>query len=515
MRTRRYVAAGVGIILAVILAVVLRPRDTGRSTTASHEPAVTESEAVGEPEAEGEPELEGEGARAGSAEVQEEQEVTAKRLEALQVAKAAGKFGTVAATTNPATGWVGSRAMSQSFDDWEPAVATDAHAPWVYLLTTRYGSDPPDCAHHCPSPFLALAISKDGGATFGTQKPVCLCLGSKAQYDPTIEVVRNTGAVYSVFLNADRHNGFSTVFTKSTDHGATWSDPVHVYGNVSWTDKPEVATSPSGKDIYVSWNGPQVGDLYVGQSHDYGRTWTQQKLSDDKRYYYAYDARVLSDGTALFSESSIQYSGAKSVEGEVWHHAVISRDKGKTWENRIVAKVPIGESCVADGCNPDFYIGQTSVVSDAPGHLVFAYEGPTVSGGPQRVYVSRSSDGGRTWSAGTPLSAPGENATQPRLASSGGGDARIWYMQTADGDNPDAWNVWYRGSANGGTSWSAPLKIDDAPAGAAGYVYADGFGEVYGDYGEIAVTNTGKTVAVWGEGFSYTGPGGSWFNIQR
>ena len=48
--------------------------------------------------------------------------------------------------------------------------------------------------------------------------------------------------------------------------------------------------SASGKDVYVSWNGPQGGDLYVGQSHDYGATWTQQKLVTDKRYYYAYDA---------------------------------------------------------------------------------------------------------------------------------------------------------------------------------------------------------------------------------
>ena len=48
-----------------------------------------------------------------------------------------------------------------------------------------------------------------------------------------------------------------------------------------------------------------------------------------------------------------------------------------------------------------------------------------------------------------------------------------------------------------------------------GYIGANGFGEIYGDYGEIAVTNIGKTIATWGEGFSYTGPGGSWFNIQR
>jgi len=226
---------------------------------------------------------------------------------------------------------------------------------------------------------------------------------------------------------------------------------------------------------------------------------------------------VLADGTVVFSESSLQYAGLKNVEGEVWHHAVISRDRGATWEDNVVAKVPVGEACVAAGCKPDFYIGQTSVVSDAPGHLVFAYEGPAVGGSPQRVYVATSSDEGRTWSAGKPLSVSGEDATQPRLASSGGGNVRMWYMQTSGGDDPDAWNVWYRSSTNGGASWSSPVKIDDASpgGGAPGYINANGFAEIYGDYGEIAVTNTGKTFATWGEGFSYTGPGGTWFNVQR
>ncbi len=453
--------------------------------------------------------------RAGASEVQEQDQLASERLAALAQAWSSGAFGKKAApTVQAALGWVGSRLLSPTTDDWEPAVATDPAAPNVYLLTTRYGVAPPGCTSHCPSPFISLTSSTDGGTTFGAQVPLCVCLGSKAQYDPTIEVVPDTGAVYSAFLNGDRHDGFSTVFTKSTDHGKTWSAPVHVYGNVSWTDKPEIATSASGKDVYVSWNGPQGGDLYVGQSHDYGATWTQQQLSDDKRYYYAYDARVLGDGTVVFSESSLEYSGSKNVGGEVWHHAVISRDAGATWENVVVAKVPIGEACVAAGCKPDFYIGQTSVVSDAPGHLVFAYEGPQTAGGAQRVYLSASSDGGRTWSAGMPLSVAGENATGPRLASFGG-VLRLWYMQTAGGDDPDAWNVWYRSSSDGGATWSAPVKISDAPPGATGYVGGSGFDEIYGDYGEIAVTSTGKTFATWGEGFSYTGPGGTWFNVQR
>jgi hypothetical protein len=502
MRRSRSVVAGLLVIVvgAVLLAVI---RADGGSPASA--PKDGGSQVSGDPDAE---------ARAGNNESEEEGNLTAERLDALAAAKAAGKFGgKAAATTNPATGWVGSRLLNPATDDWEPAVAADPKAPYVYMLTTRYGQ-PKTCSSHCPTPYLAFTTSTDGGSTWGPQAPLCVCLGSKAQYDPTIEVVPNTGAVYSVFLNADRAGAFSAAFMKSTDHGATWTDPVHVYGNVSWTDKPEVTMDATGKDVYVSWNGPQGGDLYIGQSHDYGVTWTQQKLTDTKRYYYAYDARVMADGTIVFAESSLVYSGT-SISGEVWHHAIISRDHGASWENVVVAKVPIGEPCVADGCGPDFYTGQASVVEDAAGHLVFAFEGPATDLGPQRVQVSTSSDEGLTWSAPTALSVAREDATGPRLASSGGGDVRIWYMQTSGGDNPDAWNVWYRSSSNGGSTWSSPVKIDDAPAGAAGYVNANGFDEIYGDYGEIAVTSAGKTIAVWGEGLSYTGPGGTWFNLQK
>jgi hypothetical protein len=455
------------LLAAAVVATVVSVSD-GSSDPSSAPRAATEQEAEESGEAEEE-----EGERGGAAEVEEEAEETAERIEALQAAKAAGRFGQrIAATTSPAPGWVGSRVMNPATDDWEPAVATDPSAPNVYIITTRYGVRA--CEPHCPSPFIAMMISRDNGATWGPQRPICECLRSKAQYDPIIEVVRNTGHVYSVFLNWDRANGFSTVFTKSTNEGRTWTEPVRVYGQVAWTDKPVLTTNASGKHVYVSWNGPQVGDLYVGISHDYGATWTQQKLTSDKRYYYAYDGRVLSDGTVVFSESSIVYSGQTNVSGEVGHHAVISRDQGATWQNILVAQVPTAEPCVAEGCGPDFYAGQTSVVSDASGHLVFAYEGPTVSGGPQRGY-----------------------------------------MQTKGGDH-DAWNVFYRTSSNGGGTWSSPVKISDHPGGAAGYVNGDGsFDEIYGDYGEIDITNSGKTVAVWGEGFSWTGPGNTWFNIQR
>jgi BNR repeat-like domain len=501
-------------LVALLVALVLLAAACSSHTTSQAPKVSTASEAGA-----------GRGDVSGQDAGSEESAITTARLNALTSARTAGTFGhsTQAVINSSATGWAGEQVVNPNVDDWEPAVATDPHGPYIYILTTRYGTGAP-CTPHCPTPYIVLTVSSNNGATWGPQVPIWGVKGTKAQYDPTITVAPNTGEVYAFFLNADRHGGFSTLFIKSSDHGQTWTNPVRPNGSVSWTDKPEITTSANGKNVYVSWNGPTGGDLWVGVSHDFGATWTQTRVVDSRRYFYAYDAKTLPDGTVIFSESSFRYTCAGSgsfnciSSGEVWHHAIISRDKGATWQNVIVAKVPIGESCYSTGCG-EFYTGQTSVATDANGRLVFAYEGPITDGGPQRSYVKISTDEGRTWGAATVLSVNGEDSTQPRLVGTGNGDFRVWYMQTANGDAQRSdgthdWNVWYRTSNDGGGTWSTPVKISDAPAGAAGYVNARGFDEIYGDYGEIALTSTGKTIGVWGEGYSYFGPGGCWFNIQ-
>ena len=129
-------------------------------------------------------------------------------------------------------------------------------------MTTHFADKP--CPGNCPVPHISLHVSSDGGQTWAAQRPLCACKGSW-QYDPVVEVVPNTGAVYAAFLN-----GFNVVFVSSTDHGATWSAPVKTYGNVSWNDKPALATSDDGRDVYLSWNGPTGGDPWIAQSHDFG-----------------------------------------------------------------------------------------------------------------------------------------------------------------------------------------------------------------------------------------------------
>ncbi len=311
MIPRRYVIAVLGIGPGNCPGRRPTAEPLRRRKSRAAEPAAnvsTNESSAREAESEGEGEVEGEEGRGGAEEAQEEAEITEKRLEALAQARANGDFGQkIAATTAPATGWVGSEALSSNFDDWEPAVATDPKARPTSTSSpraTRRGlrralPNSLDPAHDLQGRRHDLDLPGADLRVRPLEGPVRPDHRGRARHRRGLLGLPQLGSPQRV----------STVFTKSTDHGKTWTEPVHVYGQVSWTDKPEITSSASGKDVYVSWNGPQGGDLYVGISHDFGETWTQQKLSDDKRYYYAYDARVLGEGTVIFSESTIVYSG--------------------------------------------------------------------------------------------------------------------------------------------------------------------------------------------------------------
>jgi hypothetical protein len=443
-------------------------------------------------------------ARGGASELLEQRETTEERLAALERAIERGRFArSDRVVVAAAAGWRGAQPMDLAQDDWEPAIAADPAAPYVYWMATRYAPKP--CSGNCPSPWIALRVSSDGGATFGSARPLCACKGS-GQFDPIVEVVPNTGHVYSLYMN-----GYNVVFQKSTNRGQTWSAPVKTYGNVSWNDKPVMTTSADGQHVYVSWNGPQSGDPYVAVSHDAGQTWTQTQLVNGPRYFFAYDATTLPNGTVVLSQSSISYSGqGGAAVGPYQHHVFVSTNQGASWTNVVVDSVQFGPACATAGCYADFHSGHSGISADAAGKLYLVYDGATTAGSPQGTWARTSTSGGLTWSARTLVSSSGAHTTGATVEAAGNGDARMWYAQQAGGGR---WNVWYRATTDGGATWSAPVKINDALSG-AGYDDPNGFLEFYGDYGEIDVTSAGDTVATWGAGFSYSGPGNVWVNVQ-
>jgi hypothetical protein len=493
------------------LAFGVRPSRTAPGTSAAPAAASPAASASGATEEHADAERGGGHVDDPSDEVAEEAEATAERIAAYQAALKNGTAGQQRpAGSTAAKGWFGEQAYDTIADDWEPAIAADPHASYVYALATRYGVPKP-CAD-CPVPYIVIKVSADNGATWTNSVPVCACKGGKGQFDPIIEVAPNTGDVFVLFLGGGG-NGFNVFFTKSTDHGKTWSTPVPTWGNVSWNDKPVIAVSDDGNDVYVSFNGPTVGDPWIAQSHDGGKTWTQTKEIDSKQYIYAFDGDVAPDGTVYFAESALQYSGSTKVVGTIDHHVFVSTDRGKTFIDHVVATVQVGMPCTSTGCGPDFYVGHDALTVDAAGNVGVAFDGAQVYQGPQTIQYRRSTDRGESWSTPITLSKSTEMSTTPAMEAGASGDIRAWWMET-NGLNTRAWNVWYRSSADGGVTWTTAVKLSDATGGAA-YKTADGFNEVYGDYGELAITNTGKSIAIWGEGISWFGPGGIWFNRER
>ena len=438
-------------------------------------------------------------------EIAEQQETLDERTEALEAATAAGTVGIVEAVRRaPSPGWAGERIVNRRGNDWEPAVAADPNAPFVYILHNRYGGEDA-CANGCPDPAMILHVSGDGGVTWKPERFLCRCKGVRAQYDPLIEVVPDTGDVVAVWMNQ-----FQIQFARSTDHGSTWSKPTPIHADVKWGDKPNLAISDDGLDVYVQFNGPTGGDAYSAASHDGGLTWAATKITDSDRYYFDYGGAVLPNGDVVFSQISFTYSGPDdAAEGVQRIHVFRSHDEGATWDELVVDELELGRECTSRSCYADFYDSGPALAADADGDLLIVYNGASRHFGPQTVYARSSNNGGITWSDRVQLSRDGANSAFPAAAGEGDDVVRVWFMAQRN----QRWQVWYRTTDDLGATWSSREKISDATSGTV-YKHPTGFDEAYGDYGEIAITSDGHTIGVWGEGTSYHGPGGVWFNRQ-
>jgi hypothetical protein len=400
-----------------------------------------------------------------------------------------------AAAPAPAPAGFANETLWSSSDDWEPSVATDPSSSYVYEMTTRYSNR--FCSNgqgHC----MAFRASSDGGATWSADRLICPC--KAAQNDPVLKVASD-GTIYQVHMN-----GYDVVFQKSSDRGVTWTAPVdfNALGGLSFTDKPWIAISPTGKDVYVAFNST---DSYVSTSHDFGATFsTPVKTNSDALYWFAEGGVVAPNGTVAFSESAEQ--NAKSPTGPIELAVVSSANAGASWTTTVVDTSAQQPACTVRSCPADFFGAQAAIAVDAAGTFMLAYVKSTTSGGPMAM-LARTSTTPTAWGAPVSLGSGGTSvgADFPAIAAGAtAGDFRVAWMDDRNGAS--AFNVWYRSTTNGGSSWGSTTRLSNVATGAP-YKTSAGFAFPYGDYFSMAVGG-GKTYVIWAEGPSYIGPGGTW-----
>lgn len=388
-------------------------------------------------------------------------------------------------------------------DDWEPSVA--ASGDEVYQVTTRIGAD---------ASRVVLRRSTDRGQTWGDDV-VINPTGTDA-YDPQVAVAGDAGCVYVAWLDTD----WSTWVLHSCDGGETWSDNVPIRADGSWTDHAWLLVSPDGLDVTLAFNGglgeaeDESSHGYVVTSHDGGVTFTESYdagESSDRYWFPCFGARNRA-GEIYYSAARYTSDYRGDAELYLWRSA----DGGDTWESAPVATSAEPPDCDwAAGCEFGFLAAQIAVAVDEAGDAVVAWHQGDEAGEAQSLYVARTS--ASTWpEITTPalLSEGGDHAFPMAAAGPIAGDIRLIY-QADSGGGGTPWNTWYQESVDGGLTWlETPVRLSDAEAG-ADYKSADGYDFPYGDYNGLAVDGEGGAHAIWGEGPSWNGPGGTWWSRQE
>jgi hypothetical protein len=168
----------------------------------------------------------------------------------------------------------------------KPWIAVDSHttSPFkdrIYVTWTRFIFNANN-GHYVQSP-IAFVSSSDGGATFTTPK---LISGNVLYGQGSHPVVGPDGTLYVFWDASTRLASFdSTWMVKSTDGGATWSNPLAVAPLIDSSplhdtafrvnSYPAAAAAPNG-DLYATWTTVISGasTAVYSKSTDGGATWS-------------------------------------------------------------------------------------------------------------------------------------------------------------------------------------------------------------------------------------------------
>ena len=354
--------------------------------------------------------------------------------------------------------------------------------------------------------------STNSGSTWG-QTTLPLQTGDAFNSDPTVDWTSDGTAWATTMGINSAGTSLKIRAYKSTNSGATWTFDGTVSGSQTNTDKQMMwvdhsATSSFKDNIYLCWHNGAPQFVNRRTSTGWGATPLQISGTETTGTAIGCDVKTNSSGDVFVfwpATGNRRILVSKSTNGGVsFGTPVILRTTFDSYDigvpsfnsRRILIYVTGGayrtstkNLVYATWADLSGDTGCTSATNEPGSNASSACK--------TRIWFSRSTDGGATWSAAVKInnqSGLNDQYNQSLVVDETNGQIAIMYYDTVDDSARKKTNIYYQASFDDGVTWSTPFKVtsaqtDETIAGADS-------GNQYGDYNSMSGIN-GSFWPVW------------------
>lgn len=391
---------------------------------------------------------------------------------------------------DPTIGWEPPAALTfDSLSNDDPQLATDSAGNWISVWRTFGDND------------IRFSRSMDNGQTWSEATLLSVASTSNSP-QITTDSLGTWITVWDSSNTLDHTIGTDSdiLFSRSTDVGQTWSDPLPLNSTAA-TDSsndifPQLTTDSAGNWITV-WQTNNTGgplgsdsDILFARSTDGGLSWSPPEPLNHNATSDSGDDTEPQLTTDSAGTWIAVWQSTDTLNDTIGDDQDIlfsrSMNNGQTW----TPASPLNAYAATDGVAADW---RPQLTTDSRGNWIALWEfddEPSGTLANHDIVISHSTDAGQTWTVPAALTTDDagdlEGGWRPQLSTDSMGNwVAVWYRYNFVDDIET--DIMYSHSTDVGESWSepAPLNTDAQTDSSSDY------------FPQVAVDCTGTWITVW------------------